>query len=159
MKTIHDRTERLFNLTRKTDTCWLWIGCKNNKGYGLIHSHRINIGTRDEKPVNVQVHRLSWTIHKGEIPEGLQVLHKCDIRNCINPEHLFLGTNIDNVNDRKSKGRPVGPGFKNYTGCSRGHSYYETGYFLNKKGIKICAKCYPNHYKNNRLFLKKETTV
>lgn len=46
-----------------------------------------------------------WTLTRGEIPEGLQVLHKCDTRCCINPDHLFLGTNKDNVDDKVRKGR------------------------------------------------------
>jgi len=58
---------------------------------------------------NVRVHRVAWELANGPIPEGLHVLHKCDNRACLNPAHLFLGTNADNVADRTSKGRGVNP--------------------------------------------------
>lgn len=54
---------------------------------------------------SIAVHRASYMVWKGEIPKGMYVLHKCDNRACINPEHLFLGTHIDNMNDMKKKNR------------------------------------------------------
>lgn len=57
-------------------------------------------------------HRASWELHNGPVPEGLMVLHHCDVRNCVNPEHLFLGTNKDNLEDCARKGR-MHPGEKN----------------------------------------------
>lgn len=64
-------------------------------GYGLIRINRKNILS----------HRFSWGIHFGRIPEGLCVLHECDNRRCVNPNHLFLGTNQDNVDDKVNKNR------------------------------------------------------
>lgn len=87
--------ERLMKKTRKTDTCWLWEGLILNNGYGSIC-----IGGKQ-----VSTHRLSYSIFNGEITNNLCVLHKCDIRNCINPEHLFLGTKSENNTDCAKKGR------------------------------------------------------
>lgn len=77
--------------------CHLWLGAVSKRtGYGIYASWR---------GLNMMPHRASWTERNGPIPVGLHVLHKCDVRSCINPEHLFLGTNSDNVADRDSKGR------------------------------------------------------
>lgn len=75
--------------------CIIWNGYKNKGGYG-ISSYMGKV---------MSTHRISWTAHFGKIPEGLLVCHKCDVRNCINPDHLFLGTHKDNMDDCVSKGR------------------------------------------------------
>lgn len=87
--------ERLFDNTLPFGDCLLWQGMTNHKGYG-----RISFQSR-----LYMCHRLSYEINFGKIPNGLIVCHKCDVRNCINPEHLFLGTDKDNVVDKFQKGR------------------------------------------------------
>ena len=95
-------TERFWERVKKTKGCWLWTGILGNHGYGVIF-----ISKRPKAIFNL-AHRLSWELHSGPIPEGMQVLHKCDIRPCINPAHLFLGTQKDNIHDMMRKRR--GPG-------------------------------------------------
>jgi len=80
---------------RKTETCWIWTGCKNNKGYGQFSISSGRIGA----------HRFSWKIHNTLSYDGLFVCHKCDNPSCVNPDHLFLGTALDNNRDRIIKGR------------------------------------------------------
>ena len=76
--------------------CWLWTGRTDEKGYG-----RISVGKRK----NVGAHRIAWELAVGAIPDRFCVLHRCDNPPCVNPRHLFLGTNTDNVHDRHAKGR------------------------------------------------------
>jgi len=75
--------------------CWLWLGALNAKGYGLIR-----VAGKTEL-----AHRMSYRRYRGEVPVGLCVLHRCDVPACINPDHLFLGTQTDNMRDMSSKNR------------------------------------------------------
>lgn len=75
--------------------CWLWTGCLDSFGRGVM--------TRSYK--RVFAHRLSWELALGIPPKGLFLCHTCDIRNCVNPEHLYLGTARDNNLDRVRRGR------------------------------------------------------
>jgi len=79
----------------KTESCWIWRGHTYPDGYGQLKWR-----TRPTR-----AHRVSWIIHFGPIPTGKQVLHRCDNPKCVNPDHLFLGTNLDNMTDKKNKGR------------------------------------------------------
>ena len=78
--------------------CWYWIGAKHHLGYGLINA----MG-------ETKAHRVAWKLFHGLIPEGMHVLHRCDVRCCVNPEHLWLGTHAQNMQDMSIKGRNRAP--------------------------------------------------
>ena len=90
--------DRLAAKTTRVDGCWRWTGSKTPKGYGYIRGD-----ARDS--ALLLVHRVSWMLNNGPVPEGLCVLHSCDVRDCVRPDHLFLGTNQDNSSDMVAKGR------------------------------------------------------
>lgn len=100
--------QRFWEKVNKTSTCWIWTSA-NDYTYGLF----------SVKGKRVKAHRFSWELHNGPIPKGkgyhgICVCHKCDIPLCVNPNHLFLGTNKDNMIDRNLKKRhAVMKGIKN----------------------------------------------
>jgi hypothetical protein len=79
--------------------CVLWTGCRDSSGYG-----KLKMAGKLWSP-----HRASWVAARGPIPDGLFVCHKCDVRTCINPDHLFLGTHAENMADRVAKLRRTTP--------------------------------------------------
>ena len=88
--------ERFYDkVYRGYGSCYRWTGALTSLGYG---SFGWNGSAR-------QAHRVAWLLEYGPIPKGLCVLHKCDVRDCVNPAHLFLGTQADNVQDMLRKGR------------------------------------------------------
>lgn len=94
MSTLKQRFEVKF---RVTPGCWLWTGSRFAGGYG---------GIRDGDRV-LRAHRVSYELYRGQIPEGLHVMHRCDNPLCVNPDHLSIGTHQDNMTDMYSKGRRI----------------------------------------------------
>lgn len=89
--------ERFYNFIspEPNSGCWLWLGPLSGSGYG-----RMTINKK-----GVQAHRVAWEINNGKIPDGLFACHTCDVRCCVNPAHLFLGTQSDNLQDMVNKKR------------------------------------------------------
>ena len=118
--------------------CWNWIGpTGGSKPYGCF-----SVGSK-----NRRAHRISYLIYIGPIPNKLHVLHSCDNISCINPKHLFLGTQKDNMNDKMNKGRHKTNGYENKTKCKRGHLFDEYNTIFRSDGSRKCREC-------NRLFLQ-----
>ena len=105
--------------------CLLWIAGKDANGYGKVK----NLDTGKI----VRAHRYSYELNHGPIPAGLYVLHKCDTPACINPEHLFVGTQQDNMRDWMSKGSKR----KRKEKCSRGHPRTPDNLTI----VGNCVKC------------------
>lgn len=116
--------------TERSDGCWRWKGTHIWNGYG-----RFGVGG-----AHVLVHRFAYEQAFGPIPEGMWVLHRCDVRDCVRPDHLFLGTVIDNVHDMMAKGRRV-DGQRRKTECIRGHAYTPENTARNPNGNRYCRTC------------------
>ena len=88
---------KFWEKVKKTEGCWEWRAATFGNGYG-----HFAVGNQDNL-----AHRFSWRLKNGEIPDGLLVCHECDNRLCVNPKHLWLGTQKDNLRDMDRKGRRV----------------------------------------------------
>lgn len=100
-----DFADRFWSHVNKENDCWEWLACKNNKGYGRFQVKGKARGA----------HRVSWELcNEREIPSGMLVLHLCDNPSCVNPAHLDIGTQKENVQDCMKKGRKKMKGEDNY---------------------------------------------
>jgi hypothetical protein len=123
-----DLTERFWVRVEKTDTCWLWTGRVETNGYG-----RLSVSS-DVTPL--WAHRYAYELHKGAIPEGLQIDHLCRVRHCVNPGHLEAVTLRENLM------RGEGFGAKNIkkTHCPKGHEYTTENTII-YKSWRYCRTC------------------
>lgn len=112
-----DIKKRFWDKVDKSGECWNWIATRSGNGYGSIKYLGKDCGA----------HRVSWILASGEIPKGMFVLHRCDNPPCVNPKHLFLGTNADNMRDMQQKGRALG-------GTNRGEAHGRS--VLKEKQVK-----------------------
>lgn len=135
---------------RGLNQCWEWSAGRLSNGYGAF---RIT-------GVSQSAHRASWMIHNGEIPEGMLVCHHCDNRTCINPDHLFLGTAQDNLDDmtaknRRAKGERIGTSkLKQSEVDGIRNLYNSTNTTMVELGIK-----YSVHYTNVSMIINNKSWV
>jgi hypothetical protein len=136
MKPVGDHLARLLSkVTLDTSGCWSWSGQMHRTGYALISM------PADGRWRLRRAHRISWELHRGPIPEGLWVLHKCDNRICTNPDHLFLGDGADNMQDCAAKGRVTIIGKSRLTHCKHGHEFTPENTILTSRGHRDCRAC------------------
>ena len=135
MKPIQQRFWEKVNKT-SLKGCWEWTSSLQGNGYGAFFTHLIEQGRKCHG-----AHRFSWELTNGKIPKGLWVLHKCDNRICVNPEHLFLGNRTDNMRDAAKKKRICTIGQSNLTHCKRGHEFTPENTWKTKQGWRLCKTC------------------
>ena len=84
----------------KTGDCWIWRGSISSNGYGIYQTYKRYLGTS-------WAHRVAYILKYGEIPKNLEIMHNCDNKLCVNPEHLSLGTHQENENGKLARGRTL----------------------------------------------------
>lgn len=116
---------RFWSKVAKSPGCWEWTGRRDSWGYGKTGR-------------SARTHRVAWELSHGAIPPGLSVLHRCDNAACVNPEHLYLGTQADNMRDLRERRRM--PSARK-TACVHGHPFDEANTYWRPVGQRDCRAC------------------
>lgn len=115
------------------DECWEWVGYKTRSGYGRINL----VGSTP-----LYAHRVSWELHNNRVfPEGLVSLHTCNNKGCVNPHHILVGTQSENIHMAFRDGL-IGKPWANRTCCRNGHEYSNPVVY-DRRGYRLCIFCKP----------------
>lgn len=112
--------------------CWLWGGGKLKTGYGCFN------GKLENARKAWRAHRFSWLVHGKDLVDGMDLCHTCDNRLCVNPDHLWIGTRKENLQDCRNKGRNPTWG---KTHCKHGHEFTEDNIMIRYDGFRECLTC------------------
>jgi len=147
--------DRFWSKVIKTDGCWIFQGANISSGYGGFYMKRV----APEKSKSTSAHRVSWELTFGPIPDGLWVLHKCDNRRCVRPDHLFLGDRLANILDCAAKGRICTIGKSRLTHCKNGHEFTEENTYIRAatghRDCRICRKARKDAWERQRALLSR----
>ena len=116
-----DLERRFWSKVDNSGDCWEWRGAISKSGYG-------SFGAMGK---TMRAHRMAWILARGEIPAGMCVCHSCDNKKCVRPEHLFLGTQRDNLDDAMKK----------KTHCIHGHALSGDNLYIHASGKRECREC------------------
>lgn len=127
-----DPVARFWSKVDKSGDCWTWTAGRNDLGYG-----QFSYGGKGGK--NVGAHRYAYMLTHGAIPEGAFVLHNCDNPSCVRPDHLRIGSQVDNMRDRSQRGRNPNALKRS---CRNGHEYDEANTYVTRRGTRSCRACH-----------------
>ena len=137
---------RFWQRVVKTPDCWVWSGCRYGRGYG----HTSANDPTTQRRHGVSAHRVSWLLQYGSLPQDKEIMHRCDNRACVRPDHLQAGTHQENMRDCADKGR-IHLRIST-THCRNGHPALP-GNFSHATGVRICRLCRQAVRKRNRLHI------
>lgn len=137
--TLRERFDALW-MPEPNTGCWLWIGRQpyGRYGYFSVRGNEMQGGVSVTRYKDRLAHRLAYELHRGPIPDGMYVCHTCDVPECVNPDHMFLGTQFENMRDCSKKGRDART---RATRCPMGHEYTPENTISRGKYRRQCRTC------------------